>query len=68
MAIKRFEAQTFSATSFRPRGFQYPVGLTFLGSGTGNVIASFANTGTWVAPTGVTEVDYLVVAGGGGGQ
>jgi hypothetical protein len=48
MAIKRFEAQTFSATSFRPRGFQYPVGLTFLGSGTGNVIASFANTGAWV--------------------
>ena len=67
MAIKRFEAQTFSATSFRPRGFQYPVGLTFLGSGTGNVIASFADTGTWVCPTGVTEVEYLVVAGGGGG-
>ena len=31
------------------------------------VIQSFTATGEWVCPTGVTEVEYLVVAGGGGG-
>ena len=30
------------------------------------VIQQFTASGTWVAPTGVTKVDYLVVAGGGG--
>ena len=27
----------------------------------------FKGTTTWKCPTGVTSVDYLVVAGGGGG-
>lgn len=27
----------------------------------------FTASGNWTAPTGVTEVEYLVVAGGGGG-
>ena len=27
----------------------------------------FANSSTWIVPTGVNQVDYLVVAGGGGG-
>jgi hypothetical protein len=31
------------------------------------VIQSFTATGEWVCPTGVTEVEYLVVAGGGAG-
>jgi hypothetical protein len=31
------------------------------------VIQSFTATGEWVCPTGVTEVEWLVVAGGGGG-
>ena len=31
------------------------------------VIESFTSSTTWVAPTGVTAVEYLVVAGGGGG-
>ena len=31
------------------------------------VVETFANTTTWTAPTGVTEVEYLIVAGGGGG-
>ena len=31
------------------------------------VITSFTASGYWTAPAGVTEVDYLVVAGGGGG-
>lgn len=36
---------------------------------TGTAIQSFTNTGTtsWTAPTGVTSVNYLVVAGGGSG-
>ena len=56
-----------SSSSVRPPGYQYPTGLTFLGSGTGNVVDSFTSTSTWVAPTGVTSIDYLVIAGGGGG-
>jgi MSHA biogenesis protein MshQ len=31
------------------------------------VIQSFTATGEWVCPTGVTEVEWLIVAGGGGG-
>ena len=31
------------------------------------VVQTFTASGTWTAPTGVTEVEYLVVAGGGGG-
>jgi hypothetical protein len=27
----------------------------------------FQSSGTWTCPTGITEVEYLVVAGGGGG-
>ena len=30
-------------------------------------IKTFTATGSWTAPTGVTEVEYLIVAGGGGG-
>jgi hypothetical protein len=30
------------------------------------VIQSFTATGEWVCPTGVTEVEFLIVAGGGG--
>ena len=37
------------------------------GAGTYTVIESFLATGSWKCPTGVTSVDYLVVAGGGGG-
>ena len=38
------------------------------GSGaTYTVVQRFLATGTWTAPTGVTEVEYLVVGGGGGG-
>jgi hypothetical protein len=31
------------------------------------VIQSFTATGEWVCPTGVTGVEWLIVAGGGGG-
>jgi hypothetical protein len=31
------------------------------------VIQSFTATGEWVCPTGVTEVEWLIVASGGGG-
>jgi hypothetical protein len=41
------------------------LGMTYGGSVT--VIQSFTATGEWVCPTGVTEVEWLVVAGGGGG-
>ena len=31
------------------------------------VVQTFTATSTWTCPTGVTEVEYLVVAGGGAG-
>ena len=31
------------------------------------VISTFTESSTWTCPTGVTEVEYLIVAGGGGG-
>ena len=69
MAIKSLtiEPQRLGAQNFRPPGFQFPVGLTFLGTDTNNVVTSFIGTGTWVAPPGATEVEYLVIAGGGAG-
>ena len=33
----------------------------------GGTVQSFTSSTTWTAPTGVTSVNYLVVAGGGGG-
>ena len=38
-----------------------------LAAGGYTVVQTFTASGTWTAPTGVTEVEYLVVAGGGGG-
>jgi hypothetical protein len=32
-----------------------------------NVIVTFKESGSWLCPTGVTEVEYLVIAGGAGG-
>ena len=53
----------------RPKGYQYPVGLSTilvtLGTNS-NVILEYTSSNTWVAPDNVTEVEYLVVAGGGG--
>ena len=31
-----------------------------------DVVQTFTASGDWIAPQGVTEVEYLVVAGGGG--
>ena len=31
------------------------------------VIVTFKESGSWLCPTGVTEVEYLVIAGGAGG-
>jgi hypothetical protein len=42
-------------------GFLKPAGGPF------TVIQTFTSSTSWVAPEGVTEVEYLVVAGGGGG-
>ena len=65
MAIHGYPGQIISATA--PSGFS---GIWTLGNfplyGT-TVSQVFTYTDTWVAPAGVTSVDYLVVAGGGGG-
>jgi hypothetical protein len=42
-------------------GFLRPAGGPF------TVIQTFTSSTSWIAPEGVTEVEYLVVAGGGGG-
>ena len=34
---------------------------------TNTVVLSFTSSGSWTCPDGVSQVDYLVVAGGGGG-
>jgi hypothetical protein len=39
--------------------------LGFLRPGGFTVIQTFTSSTSWVAPEGVTEVEYLVVAGGG---
>ncbi|NBP02322.1 MAG: hypothetical protein EBU90_19835, partial [Proteobacteria bacterium] len=57
--IWRFE----DITMMRHYGFAGGAGV----AGVEYVIEVFANSGSWVCPTGVTSVDYLVVAGGGGG-
>ena len=56
-----------SSATARPAGYGFPVGLTFLGTATNNVVVQIANSVTWVCPAGVTSVDYLVIAGGGSG-
>jgi hypothetical protein len=57
---------SFTGESVRPSGYAFPTGLTPAPFG-GNVVVYFGATETWTVPTGVTSVDYLVVAGGGGG-
>ena len=42
-------------------GFLKPGGAGF------TIIQTFTSSTTWICPAGVTEVEYLVVAGGGGG-
>ena len=44
------------------------IGQVFAGGGGGGytIVQTFTATSTWTCPTGVTEVEYLVVAGGGG--
>ena len=38
-----------------------------MGGGNVTVVQRFLASGTWTCPTGVTTVDYLVVAGGASG-
>jgi hypothetical protein len=41
--------------------------LAATGGGGLSIVQTFTASGTWTCPTGVTEVEYLVVAAGGGG-
>jgi hypothetical protein len=38
-----------------------------IGGGPFTVIQTFTSSTSWICPPGVTEVEYLVVAGGGSG-
>ena len=61
------------AASYGTNGFYLPFSSTELANSfidsTKYTVQSFTSTGstTWTAPSGVTSVEYLVVAGGGGG-
>jgi len=63
MATKSFFLNTLRSSTriLNPRGA--------IGSSGGQeiVVETFANSTSWVCPTGVTSVEYLIVAGGGGG-
>ena len=71
-------AQNGTANTGGGAGGGYTSGTTIPTGGSGIVILkytaptqsvfTFKGSGSWVAPTGVTSVDYLVVAGGGGGS
>ena len=56
---------TLNAISSALRSSLWP---SFIFSGQSyTVIQTFTSSTTWVCPAGVTEVEYLVVAGGGAG-
>ena len=60
----------YGAKGFYQKYNQTALAASFTDSSTGGAnITSFTTveTTSWTAPTGVTSVDYLVVAGGGGG-
>ena len=63
MTSKLFAFQNFRATSRILNTRAAPAAAT----GQEIVVETFANSTTWTCPTGVTSVEYLVVAGGGGG-
>ena len=52
---------SFTGESVRPSGYAFPTGLT-QAPASGNVIVYFGATESWTVPTGVTSVDYVVVA------
>jgi hypothetical protein len=54
-------------TSFGGAGGSGIVFLKYNQTFTANQVYTFQATSVFEVPTGVTEVDYLVVAGGGGG-
>ena len=60
-----FLNNNFNVNTVRPTGYKFPVGLNQdIG---GDVRKVFGTTQSFTIPTGVTSIDYLVVAGGGGG-
>ena len=56
---------SFSAASVRSYGLVRRPSVLALETYT--VSRIFTETASWVVPSGVSQVDYLVVAGGGGG-
>jgi hypothetical protein len=61
-----FLNNNFNVNTVRPTGYKWPTGLTVAPVG-GNVVVYFGATETFTVPTGVTSIDYLCIAGGGGG-
>jgi hypothetical protein len=61
------DAVTFGTNGFFQKYNSTELANSFTDSSAGLDTFTTAESTTWTAPTGVTSVDYLVVAGGGGG-
>jgi hypothetical protein len=66
MPIRKFTNGRFSLKRFTAPGVGG--GGATSASVTAFAIQSFTNSTSWTVPTGVTSIEYLVVAGGGGGS
>jgi len=71
MAVKVFSLASLSAFGYSPTGRYNALNPGRVNNPNWNfsrtVVVTFKSSGTWTCPTDVTEVEYLVVAGGGGG-
>ena len=71
MATKVFSLATITAFGYSPTGRHNALNPNRIVNPSWNftktVIIKFNSSSSWVCPTGVTSVDYLVVAGGGSG-
>ena len=68
MGLKRYTVSSIKNLRFTVPGFGGAAGGTPAApAGTNVAVQVFTESSSWVAPPGVTSVEYLVVAGGGGG-
>lgn len=66
MGFKRYTVSNIRNVRLTVPGFGTGGGAAPLTPGVG--VQVFTGSSTWTVPTGVSTIDYLVVAGGGGGS
>ena len=67
MSLKRFTVNRFTTQRFTVPGFGTGGGSAPAGPTSYTAVQVFTASQTWTPPSGVTSVDYMVIAGGGGG-